>query len=297
MKVFHHNDMDGYSAAHIIKRYKGLNMSDIKRDFVEVTHDIESDKKKFESVNEGEEVWIVDFSFTEPTVENILNLMKKNCKITWIDHHISSVELIKSHPELNRIPGLIKDGISGAALTYLYCFNSKEGRDVTVDECPEYIQLISDYDCWYLKMNPRTDLFKLYYDCAPNKWEFLDQCYDNRFDSGFIAKCCEGGKIVKNFIDNENKYYRETYGYESEYDGMKVFVVPKDSNSWIFGELIQKYPMVVNYGFDGEKYTYSLYADKKFSTDCSKIAEKHGGGGHKGAAGFQSKELIFKKKK
>ena len=31
------------------------------------------------------------------------------------------------------------------------------------------------------------------------------------------------------------------------------------------------------------------------SIDCSKIANKFGGGGHKGAAGFRSKENIFAK--
>lgn len=294
MKIFHHNDMDGYGSAHVIKKKLGLTQSDIERDFIEVTHDIEKDRKKFSTCKENEEVYIVDYSFTEDTHDILAELMKKNCKIVWIDHHVSSLELIENYPEYKRISGIIKNGISGALLTYLHLYRV---RDFDITEAPEYLQLISDYDCWHLKMNPRTDNFKLAYDCAENKWEFLDQCFDNRYDSGFILKMCERGQIVKNFIDNENKYYRETYGYESEFEGMKVFVVPKDSNSWIFGDLIEKYPMVVNYGFDGEKYVYSLYTHKKFPTDCSKIAEKYGGGGHKAAAGFTSKELLFKKKK
>lgn len=294
MKVFHHNDMDGYGAAHVIKKKLGLCQADVEKDFIEVTHDIEKDRKKFSICKENEEVYIVDYSFTEDTRDILDELMKKKCRIVWIDHHASSLELIENHPEYKRIPGVIKNGISGALLTYLHLYRV---NDFDIGQAPDYLQLISDYDCWILKMNPRTDNFKLAYDCAENKWEFLDQCFENRYDYGFIMKMCERGEIVKSYIDNENKYYRETYGYESEFEGMKVFVVPKDSNSWIFGDLIEKYPMVVNYGFDGEKYVYSLYADKKFSTDCSKIAQKYGGGGHKGAAGFTSKELLFKKKR
>lgn len=294
MKVFHHNDMDGYGAAHVIKKNLGLTIQMVENDFVEVTHDIEKDRKKFGSVKDNEEVYIVDYSFTEDTHDILADIIKKTTKIVWIDHHQSSLDLLANHPEYKRIPGVIKNGISGALLTYIHLYRV---RDFDITEAPEYLQLISDYDCWHLKMNPRTDNFKLAYDCAPDKWKFLDDCFDNRFDSGFIMKMCERGEIVRAYIDNENKYYRETYGYESEYDGMKVFVVPKDSNSWIFGDLIEKYPMVVNYGFDGEKYVYSLYCHNKFNTNCGKIAEKLGGGGHKGAAGFTSKELVFKKKK
>ena len=38
---------------------------------------------------------------------------------------------------------------------------------------------------------------------------------------------------------------------------------------------------------------YGLYSEGK--VDVSKIAEKYHGGGHQGASGFSSKELIFKK--
>lgn len=40
----------------------------------------------------------------------------------------------------------------------------------------------------------------------------------------------------------------------------------------------------------------AIYSSNK-EIDCSKIAESFGGGGHKGAAGFSSDELLFKKNK
>lgn len=43
---------------------------------------------------------------------------------------------------------------------------------------------------------------------------------------------------------------------------------------------------------DGKKWTVSLYS-KKDNVDCSKIATKYGGGGHKKAAGFECYELPF----
>ena len=46
--------------------------------------------------------------------------------------------------------------------------------------------------------------------------------------------------------------------------------------------------------FNGTKYSYSIFSSN-LNVDCSKIAEKYSGGGHKGAAGFSSDELLFKR--
>lgn len=295
MKVFHHNDMDGYAAAHCVKVYKNLTNDDVKRDFFEVDYLDKSkyDREKFNKVSDFEEVWIVDYSFTEETHDILKSLLEKKCKIRWIDHHTSSIELLKVHPEYSIIPGLINKTVSGAALTYMYLFTNEH----KFSECPQYIQLISDYDNWNLKMVPQSEYFKLNYDKEINKWKFLDELYKNRFSSDFIRNCCDIGKNIKQYIDSDNKYFREKYGYESEFEGMIVFVVPKKSNSWIFGDLVEKYPITVCYSFNGEIYEYSIFSNEKFNIDVSKIAEKLGGGGHYGVAGFTSKELLFTKKK
>lgn len=73
-------------------------------------------------------------------------------------------------------------------------------------------------------------------------------------------------------------------------------VVNRRCDSLIFGDLIKNYPIVAIWVFDGEKYKYSIYSDKS-DIDCSKIAERYGGGGHKGASGFVSEKMIFNKVK
>lgn len=90
--------------------------------------------------------------------------------------------------------------------------------------------------------------------------------------------------------------YRKAYAYESRIDGVKCLVVNRRCNSLIFGNLIKDYPIVAIWVFDGEKYKYSIYSDKP-DVNCSKIAERYGGGGHKGASGFVSEKMIFNKVK
>ncbi len=52
--------------------------------------------------------------------------------------------------------------------------------------------------------------------------------------------------------------------------------------------------MVAMWDFNGERYNYSIYSEKKH-INCKDIATKFGGGGHPGASGFGSDKLILKK--
>ena len=52
-----------------------------------------------------------------------------------------------------------------------------------------------------------------------------------------------------------------------------------------------KYDMYITFAFTGNQYLYSLYSSK---INVAKIAEKYGGGGHAGAAGFRSCKLLIK---
>lgn len=83
----------------------------------------------------------------------------------------------------------------------------------------------------------------------------------------------------------------DNFGFESYLDNIKCFCLNAKGNSLTFGHKIKEYPICVTFIFDGEVYNYSVYsADESIS--CKEIAERHGGGGHKGAAGFSSADLL-----
>jgi nanoRNase/pAp phosphatase (c-di-AMP/oligoRNAs hydrolase) len=85
-------------------------------------------------------------------------------------------------------------------------------------------------------------------------------------------------------------------GFETEFEGAKCFAVNLGHcNSDYFKSLPRGvYDIFVPFVFDGERYTVSLYSK---TIDVSEIAKKHGGGGHRGAAGFVCAELPFNKRK
>lgn len=285
MKCFYHNDMDGHAAGALIRMaldLTGSDESEYRNDFIECNYGhIDTD-----IVDPGEEVYFVDYSFTESTKHVLDDLIYKDCHIIWIDHHDSSIELCKRHSYYDNLPGdRSKDG-SGAWLVHRYLYPDKE--------IPWWIKYVSDYDTWEHRYGQVSDYFKLGIDSLDNDvfdpiWDLLE------LDEFRYKDVIESGTIIKSYIDRENKNYLESYGYESSTEyGDPVYVVNKKTNSWIFGDLIDRYTAVVVYVFDGDKFSYSMYSsDPRF--DCSKYAERYGGGGHAGAAGFTSTEFLFPK--
>lgn len=285
MKCFYHNDMDGHCAGYLVRKFTNNNNPE---DYYESDYS----GLNLEDVEIGEEIYIVDYSFTEATLHELLWLINSGCKIIWIDHHASSLDLVRKYPELNDLDGIRSDECSGAALTYMYF------KNCTFDDVPEYVQLVSDYDTWAHRMTD-SDAFKLGIDSQKNDvfddvWEKLDSHHELIFGQSFLDDIIISGYIIKSYIDNDNESYLKSYGFESEIDGITVYAVNKSSNSWIFGDLINSYPAVVVFVFNGSKWKYSIFSSDN-GADCQKIAENHGGGGHKHAAGFTSEEFLFPK--
>lgn len=288
MKCFYHNDLDGRCAGSIVAQYEN-NFN--KKDYFEVDYIM---KLPLDKIQENEKVYFVDYSFKKDTIWQLEEILKKTKDVIWIDHHTSSFNLEKELPWTKNIKGIRKEKISGAGLTYMYLYNCE------FNDLPYYIKLVSDYDCWLYNYEPDTTYFKIgiemqNYDALDNVWKSLYESFvDNVCLSVSEGSIIEDGKLVKKYIDNDNTYYREHFAYETEIEGLKCLVVNKKSNSWIFGDKFNKYPIVMVWVFNGTKYSYSLFSSNP-NVDCSKIAEKYGGGGHKGAAGFSNDELLFRR--
>lgn len=301
MKCIYHNDMDGRCAAALIAYFTGYrNNADY----------IECDYRHFpiDEICDSEDVFIVDYSFTSNTVEYLKELIyNKKCNVVWIDHHKSSVDLnngfdsydyqsistnenlrpyhIPNNLWIAKIPGIRSQSGSGAALTWRYFMEDAEP--------PMFVKYVDDYDRWIYKYGEDTIYFKLGLETVD--FDALDPIWSELLDNtektdGLIAV----GGIIKQHIDKDHEHYLSMYGYESKILDIPCYVVNRKTNSWIFGDKINDYPVVIVWAFDGSLYSYSLYSNDT-EVDCAKIAESFGGGGHPGAAGFTSDKLLFTK--
>lgn len=303
MKIFHHNDLDGRCSAAIIAHTTN-NFN--KADFIEIDY---VTPLPIEKVKENETVYFVDYSFTDTNLEALKKLLAKECKIIWVDHHHSSILSEEKYPELKNIEGLRIEGISGAALTYIWFYCNLNLSDFpnfsTINELckyqfeyiPKFVQLVSDYDCWQWKYGEETEFFELgthTVNTNPEKTSIWEELLSNNMNKSNFAlnNIVSAGKVIKAYETEMNTWYRNNFAFESEICGHKCIVINKKGNSKMFGKKYYEYPLVVTFAYNGKGFSYSLFSSNP-EVDCSKIAETFGGGGHKGAAGFFLDKLIF----
>jgi uncharacterized protein len=277
MIIFHHNDLDGRCAAAIAYRHFCRPDNSNNLQFIEMDY---AKPVPVERIQPGERVVILDFSFKPDVMNEVLD---RSNDVTWIDHHVTA----KDYDYGESLPGLrdfSEKGLSGCELAWEYYF--------TGQPMPRAVSLIGDYDAWRLQLAPQCFQFyeglKLIKDQAPRSLFWNDLFCDY---SGLVAKVLTEGQTAILYRDAYCEDFIKQFGYETELDGVKMFAVNLYRfGSKCFGERMKQYPACIGYAHDGEKYIVSVYSEQ---IDVSGICKAHGGGGHKGAAGFSCVELPF----
>ena len=273
----HHNDLDGRAAAAIVaKRYP-----DAKFHEVDYASNI-----PFDEFTPDDEVVIVDFSLQKPGDWH--KLFSVTRRVTWIDHHESA---IKNFPDDLPTPDGVRDTRKcGALLTWDFFF-----PDSTV---PKALRLIDQWDRGVHGnaeevLNFSTAMWVQ--DTRPNS-RIWTQVFHAKHNSQFFRKIDMQGEAVRVYQGVINLQTMRK-AHEVELAGHRALAVNTDrSGSKIFdsvsAEVRQGFDLFVCYGFDGYAWTVHVYSDPDV-IKANEIAERFGGGGHPGAAGFIVKELPW----
>lgn len=280
MLIIHHNDPDGRTSAAIAYRSIKPELRSGVR-FAEMDYNMPT---PLDQIGKDEEVIIVDFSFKPPEMKKVL---EKTKKVTWVDHHETAASYDYGS-ELKGLRRFVPKGPAACELTWQYFFPDKP--------IPIAVQFIGDYDSWRLEKTPET--FEFFeglksLDHSPGNpiWDKLLD--DKNFDTAG-KKILDTGKDVIKYRDEYCSQMLKAYGYETEIDGFKALALNVYRfGMQTFGKRMDDYDVLICYIHDGDNFTVSIYSTK---VDVSKIATNHGGGGHKGAAGFVCKVLPFKRK-
>ena len=289
IKIIHHNDLDGYIAGMILKiKYPKAICYCVNYDNPERfpgKHEFEKD----------DAVFMVDYSSSPKMMEWLEN----NVNFYWIDHHKSAIEKANTY-DYNNIKGIRKDGLSGAELTWQFVTKEKE--------IPLFIKLVGDYDTFRRSKETYhiTTVMPFFFGTQtcmdflkPANFEretnFFHSFDDFKKDS-IVKDMIEKGSVVYKYmeqtgkIENElNCFVRNIWGYRvlcmnSCGRGSDQFTIPHTWNP-------ELHDMMLIYYYNGNNWCYGFYTEKE-GVDVSKIAVKYGGGGHKGAAGATTKELL-----
>lgn len=293
MICIHHNkDMDGYSSGAIVKhRYPDAKL--IGWDYKDPIPDLEP--------LAGEEVVMIDITFPVEKIEELSKICKH---LTIIDHHISfkkdyckyfNIESGNDSLEFEDIrPGLryvYKLGVAACEIGWGYLF-----PEVPI---PYAITLIGRYDTWRQNEGDwegQTLPFKYFmYSTCNSAQTFPEWLFDPEASSKFLMyECITTGRAIMEYQRRMDESSTRNFSFEKiVYGGLKALCL---NMAFFSSEVLRTrydkeiHDIMIGFTFTGEKWSVSLRSDKP-EVDVSVLAKLRGGGGHKGAAGFETKEF------
>lgn len=231
-------------------------------------------------------------------------------RLIWIDHHKSSIERWAKD-----IPGYRIDGVAACRMAWQWFkhwvpdLNGGKGGINGFWERPEKevfirrgiiepwsVRLAGEYDIWD-KRDSDAELFQhglRSEELTAHTWKGL---FDSKGMSGPVIRLLEQGKVLQYSKRQENERTIKTAGFDMDFEGLHFLACNHSPgyNSLLFtAGLKPEHDAVLGFGWKKGGWTVSLYhAPGKEHHDLSLIAVKHGGGGHRGACGFNCKSLPF----
>lgn len=300
MKVFYHIDNDGKCAGFWVKQTVAGDK--YEKEFIPIDYNIPF---PFDRINKDEKIYLVDFSIKPEEMDKLLEITSK---VTWIDHHKTAIEAYKDYDK--EIRGIRKDGIAGCMLTFCYVTSMTDKGEGDIEPfdmemtkfAPLFTKYIADYDVWKFVYGIQTKAFEKGFALYPHEptdqvWEDLfEQYYYGNGTSGLVSEITRQGMTIIEYRKSMMTSYCKHKGFDAMLDGYKVFAVNMamlSSDDFIVDNP-NDYDMFVGFSFNGDAWNYSLRAVND-SVDCSEVAKKYGGGGHRGAAGCNTKDFLLMK--
>lgn len=288
---FHGADVDGHASGAIAQDAIGRDV---------VMHSIDYGQPfPWELIQYGDTVYMLDYSI--PELWRLYDHL--GGKLIWIDHHVSAIQKYLMEYEAREdgkaIPGKRVIGKGACELAWEY-FHPRE----TV---PRLIRLLSQYDVWDKSDEGRWKNEILPFQMGfrvvvtdpmirPEIWEFVfrDVIPSEKADE-FIDDVIEDGEVVLSSQKTADAALIRSHGFEFLWENLRCLAVnvPRAS-SQVFDSVYDPdlHDLMIAFSYHGRDKLWgvSLYSE---TVDCSEIAKKHGGGGHKGAAGFPCKTLPW----
>ena len=231
----------------------------------------------------GNIVYMCDYSL-QP-FERMIELAKTST-LCWIDHHLSAKLDYEKQGRI--IVGLREIGTAACELTWNYFTKQRE-------KPPAGIHLLSRYDTWDLD----EAVLQFQYGMRAIQPPILDANHpvwrEIIFSNLDILEVMNEGRTILRYKAYEDARTMQN-SFVIDFDGLRTLCVNVGfTTSQMFEPIYNPDEHDLMLAFALTKrglWTVSLRSTKDH-IDCSIIAKKYGGGGHKQAAGFQTKELFF----
>lgn len=304
--VYHMADNDGICSAAVVRRLMPAEVTLIKYNYGDIPENINE-------LQSGDYLFIVDCTLTNddgsPAFKLMHDMRDKGVNVVWVDHHCPMLEQYDAwladednpHKGAKPISGFRNCELAACELTWIF-MNNWLTKGYDGKSMPAVVELIGKYDSWRHNMDDTVlDFYYgleqyLFWPDDPMWDKFLGEPWPEEAEKIFLQ-----GGIIRKF--QMNKAYRvlASSGSVVKWHGYNFIAV----NSQIYSslEFIKYRDQMMNthgikidgtlayYRTSAGKWKYSI---RSFDPDCkvSEIAIKYGGGGHEGAGGWLSDEML-----
>lgn len=285
--IFHDNCDDGFASAWIVnQKWNDVDFRPCNYGQPAPADDID-----------GKHVLVADFSFPPLIVEQ---LAERATSLLILDHHkTAKADLEGLHAVVRptwenvsrcfaRMTGTWREKVlaefdmdrSGARMTWDFCFPGETP--------PSLVLAVEDRDLWKFE-RPDTKQVSMYLRSLPR--DFSDWSAAASLYSDDPERFLSTADAIKRFYDLRVKEMAEsaTVRRFADHDGVPVAYVPYAFISDVCHDLLAMHPdapfAVAVVEANGGTTCSMRSADGRL--DVSEIAKKHGGGGHRNAAGFR----------
>lgn len=274
--IYHSKDMDGLCCGAIIRK--------MYPDATLIGYDYGQDFDM--SIVEGQDVIMADVSMPMKRMATIASLAKS---FLWIDHHQTAIDEYNAAVKDWMYPfdAVFDTRLSACELTWKTLFPDKE--------TPSSVILIGEYDTWRgYGSDWWTDVV------LPFQYALRLKCRDvESFPIDFYfngAVFIREGQTILCYQDQQNEYLCSHSAFDTMLGDFKAIALntPVDVSRVLRGAYDPDvHHIMMCFSYNGKELTVSLRSER-YDVHCGEIAKAYGGGGHKGAAGFKTKELPFK---
>jgi len=277
--IYHSRDLDGYCSAAVVKR---------KYPTIELIGYDYGEQFPWDRIREGL-VIMVDVSLPMLDMLKLAKMCGHN--LIWIDHHVSAINDFKEFIGEGETfcKAILEDGIAACEGAWKYLFPE--------EVIPHAVKLLGIYDTWRQ-------------DDGHNDWNAVVM----PFQYGMRAKCNSPETFPMEMLDDERPHYDtmkqgdailsfqrmqneancRKNAFEILFTGKRAIALCGGPfNSGTFDSVYDpgQHDLMMPFQYNGNgEWTVSLYTTKE-DIDCSEIAKKFGGGGHRKAAGFQTNDI------
>lgn len=287
--IYHSADFDGIFCREIAKKFLSTeNVEYIGWNYGDPVPSVSSEDK----------LYILDLS---------IDKLMDHPNLTWIDHHKSALDKYLLNGTwtitLERQAYCI-DGVAACRLAWQWFSRnlgqlSLPGKDHYLTRQisePLAVRLAGEYDIWD-RRDPNAELFQhglRSRELSESIWDSL--LIPDLHEDRMVIELLESGESIQYAKTKENESIIRHNGYDEHWEGLNFLCCNHARfNSHLFTAGIKEHHRaLLGWRFDGGKYHVSLYhAPGHEDIDLSVIAQKYGGGGHRGACGFTCTVLPF----